>query len=45
MKTKLQNLGWSGVLQTACVERANLTVRRGLAMLTRRSWSTPQTLA
>lgn len=45
LKTKLQNLGWSGVLQTAFVERVNLTVRRGLAMLARRSWSTPQTLA
>jgi IS1 family transposase/transposase-like protein len=45
LKTKLQEAGWSGVLQTAFVERVNLTVRRGLAMFARRSWSTTQTVA
>ena len=41
---RLQALGWRGVLQTAFVERVNLTIRRGLAMLARRSWATAQTL-
>lgn len=45
LKAQLQDLGWRGVVQTASVERVNLTVRRGLAMVARRSWSTPQTLA
>ena len=45
LKAQLQKAGWSGVLQTAFVERVNLTVRRGLAMLARRSWSTAQTMA
>lgn len=45
LKTRLQEAGWSGVVQTAFVERVNLTVRRGLAMFARRSWSTTQTIA
>lgn len=45
LKAKLQEAGWNGVLQTAFVERVNLTVRRGLAMFARRSWSTTQTIA
>jgi IS1 family transposase len=45
LKAKLPEAGGSGVLPTAFVERVNLTVRRGLAMLARRSWSTPQTIA
>lgn len=44
LQTRLQELGGSGVLQTAFVERVNLTVRRGLAMFARRSWSTAQTI-
>lgn len=42
---KLRGLGWRGIVQTAFVERVNLTVRRGIAMLARRSWSTAQTVA
>jgi IS1 family transposase len=45
LQTKLRDLGWRGIVQTAFVERVNLTVRGGLAMLARRSWSTAQTLA
>jgi hypothetical protein len=44
LQAQLQNAGWSGIIQTAFVERVNLTVRRGLAMLARRSWSTAQTV-
>ena len=40
----LQQAGWSGIVQTAFVERVKLTVRRGLAMLARRSWSTARTV-
>jgi IS1 family transposase len=35
--------GWSGKLQTAFVERVNLTVRQSVAALTRRTWATAQT--
>lgn len=45
LKTRLQKAGWSGLVQTAFVERVNLTVRRGLAMFARRSWSTTQTVS
>jgi len=42
-------MGFSGRLNTACIERVNLTVRRGVAALARRSWATshqaPQLLA
>lgn len=38
-------LGWSGRLNTAFVERLNLTVRQGVAALARRTWSTTQTAA
>lgn len=40
---KLKEQGLSRVLSTAFVERVNLTLRRGLAALQRRSWSTTQT--
>jgi IS1 family transposase len=40
---KLKAQGVSHVLNTAFVERVNLTLRRGLAALQRRSWSTTQT--
>ncbi len=38
----LQTLGFSGRLNTAFVERANLTVRRSVAGLARRTWATAQ---
>ena len=41
----LQFLGFSGHLNTAFVERVNLTVRQGVAALTRRTWATAQTAA
>ena len=40
--TRLQALGLSGCIQTAFIERLNLTLRRSLAALARRSWSTAQ---
>ena len=45
----LQGLGLSGRLNTACIERVDLTVRHGVAALARRTWATakpaPQLLA
>jgi IS1 family transposase len=38
----LQKLGLSGRLNTAFVERVNLTLRRGVAALARRTWATAQ---
>src|SRR5215472_2248352 len=38
----LQGLGFSGRLNTAFIERANLTVRHGVAVLARRTWATAQ---
>jgi IS1 family transposase len=38
----LQGLGFSGRLNTACIERVNLTVRHGVAALARRTWATSQ---
>jgi len=43
LQAALQLLGWSGRLQTAFVERLNLTVRQSVAALTRRTWATAQT--
>jgi IS1 family transposase len=40
----LQNLGLSGRLNTAFVERVNLTIRQSVAALIRRTWSTAQTV-
>ena len=37
-------LGLSGRLNTACVERVNLTIRQRVAALIRRTWSTAQTV-
>jgi hypothetical protein len=37
--------GWSGKIQTAFVERVNLTARMGVAALTRRTWATAQNVA
>jgi len=38
----LQRLGFSGQLNTAFIERVNLTVRHGIAALARRTWATAQ---
>jgi hypothetical protein len=45
LRMALQALGWSGLVQTAFVERLNLTVRQSVAGLTRRTWATAQTAA
>jgi IS1 family transposase len=42
LKVVLQGLGFSGRLNTAFIERVNLTVRQGVAALTRRTWATAQ---
>jgi transposase-like protein/IS1 family transposase len=39
-KSALQALGWSGRVNTAFIERVNLTIRRGVAALARRTWAT-----
>jgi len=39
---RLKALGFSGTLNTAFVERINLTLRQALAALSRRSWATAQ---
>ncbi len=38
----LQGLGFSGRLNTAFIERVNLTVRHGVAALAHRTWATAQ---
>jgi IS1 family transposase/transposase-like protein len=42
LKAALQRLGFSGRLNTAFIERVNLTVRHGVAALARRTWATSQ---
>ena len=42
LKVTLQKLGFSGRLNTAFIERVNLTVRHGIAALARRTWATAQ---
>jgi Integrase core domain len=42
LKAALQGLGYSGRLNTAFIERVNLTVRHGIAALARRTWATAQ---
>jgi IS1 family transposase/transposase-like protein len=42
LKVALQSLGLSGRLNTAFIERVNLTVRHGVAALARRTWATAQ---
>jgi IS1 family transposase/transposase-like protein len=42
LKVTLQRLGFSGRLNTAFIERVNLTVRHGIAALARRTWATAQ---
>src|SRR5712691_1854641 len=36
----LQGLGFTGRLNTAFIERVNLTIRHGIAALARRTWAT-----
>lgn len=49
LKIALRGVGFSGRLNTAFIERVNLTVRHGVAALARRTWATakpaPQLLA
>jgi len=42
LRTALTQLSLSGCLNTAFVERVNLTMRRSIAALARRTWSTAQ---
>jgi len=42
LKAVLQRLGFSGRLNTAFIERVNLTIRHGIAALARRTWATSQ---
>jgi hypothetical protein len=42
LEDALQRLGFSGRLNTAFIERVNLTVRHGVAALARRTWATTQ---
>ena len=42
LQAALQKLDFTGTINTAFVERLNLTLRQGLAALTRRSWATAQ---
>ena len=42
LKAALKGLGFSGRLNTAFIERVNLTVRHGIAALARRTWATAQ---
>ena len=42
LHTALMGIGQSGRLNTAFVERVNLTIRQSVAGLTRRTWSTAQ---
>ena len=42
LKVVLQGMGFSGRLNTAFIERVNLTVRHGVAALARRTWATSQ---
>jgi IS1 family transposase/transposase-like protein len=45
LQATLHTFGWSGKIQSAFVERLNLTVRQGVAGLTRRTWSIAQSPA
>ncbi len=45
LRVRLRALGLSGRLNTAFVERVNLTLRLGVPALARRTWSTAQTAA
>jgi IS1 family transposase/transposase-like protein len=39
LKAALQGMGFSGRLNTAFIERVNLTIRHGIAALARRTWA------
>ncbi len=43
LRVALTELGFSGRINTAFVERVNLTLRQSIAALVRRTWSTAQT--
>ena len=45
LKAALRSSGQSGTLQTAFVERLNLTVRQAITALTRRTWGVAQSSA
>jgi IS1 family transposase len=42
LRTRLKAAGLSGRLNTAFIERLNLTLRQGVALLTRRTWGAAQ---
>jgi hypothetical protein len=42
LKVALRGMGLSGRLNTAFIERVNLTIRHGIAALARRTWATAQ---
>jgi len=42
LKTSLQGMGFSRRLNTAFIERVNLTIRHGVSALTRRTWAMAQ---
>lgn len=42
LSVALQGMGFSGQLNTAFIERGNLTIRNGIAALARRTWATAQ---
>ncbi|HEX6483882.1 MAG TPA: integrase core domain-containing protein [Ktedonobacteraceae bacterium] len=42
LKAALQGMGFSGRLNTAFIERVNVTIRHGIAALARRTWATSQ---
>src|SRR5690348_3937594 len=42
LSVALQGMGFSGRLNTAYIERVNLTIRHGIAALARRTWATAQ---
>jgi hypothetical protein len=42
LKIALQEMGFTGRLNTAFIERVNLTARHGVAALARRTWATAQ---
>ena len=42
LKIALQEMGFTGRLNTAIIPRVNLTVRHGIAALARRTWATAQ---
>jgi hypothetical protein len=44
LKGARPRMGFSGRLNTAFIERVNLTVRQGVAALARRTWATPNRL-